>query len=290
MSYSDEQLEAAVEALSRARAASPRPRPWSPARRRACSGSSPRRSRRAAGSPRRTRQALTDALAVEDPAERDRALRTLLAEEARMGMMVGVAVGWALAEELRKPRRGGLRCRSSSSDTPPSSSPTATPTCSSTRSWRRTTRSRGRQRRRGRADPRTAHPRPLRPHGRRRRASPSARARQCIAVTELAGWLGEQGVENTVNPNIGGTVTTDWGSVKLVPAWHTNSRPRRHRDRPAERAHRPHRRQDDLPPRRHRAVQRPAPDRRAPPPRRRAGPDRRALHDGPRRRRPTPAA
>jgi L-ascorbate metabolism protein UlaG (beta-lactamase superfamily) len=48
---------------------------------------------------------------------------------------------------------------------------------------------------------------------------------QVIAVTELAGWFGEQGVENTVNPNIGGTVTTDWGSVKLVPAWHTNSAP-----------------------------------------------------------------
>jgi hypothetical protein len=28
------------------------------------------------------------------------AVRTLLAEEARMGMMVGVAVGWALAERL----------------------------------------------------------------------------------------------------------------------------------------------------------------------------------------------
>jgi hypothetical protein len=28
------------------------------------------------------------------------ALRTLLAEETRMGMMVGVAVGWALAERL----------------------------------------------------------------------------------------------------------------------------------------------------------------------------------------------
>ena len=28
-------------------------------------------------------------------------MRTLLAEEARMGMMVGVAVGWALAEELQ---------------------------------------------------------------------------------------------------------------------------------------------------------------------------------------------
>jgi len=35
--------------------------------------------------------------------ERITALRTLLAEEARMGMMVGVAVGWALAEELHHP-------------------------------------------------------------------------------------------------------------------------------------------------------------------------------------------
>jgi hypothetical protein len=35
--------------------------------------------------------------------ERLTAVRTLLAEEARMGLMVGVAVGWALAEELSKP-------------------------------------------------------------------------------------------------------------------------------------------------------------------------------------------
>jgi hypothetical protein len=35
--------------------------------------------------------------------ERMTAVRTLLAEEARMGMMVGVAVGWALAEELQRP-------------------------------------------------------------------------------------------------------------------------------------------------------------------------------------------
>ena len=34
--------------------------------------------------------------------ERVIALRTLLAEEARMGMMVGVAVGWALAEQLEE--------------------------------------------------------------------------------------------------------------------------------------------------------------------------------------------
>lgn len=35
-----------------------------------------------------------------DDEERLNAVRTLLAEEARVGMMVGVAVGWALAERL----------------------------------------------------------------------------------------------------------------------------------------------------------------------------------------------
>ena len=43
---------------------------------------------------------LRKALALTDDAERDAAVRTLLAEETRMGMLVGVAVGWALATEL----------------------------------------------------------------------------------------------------------------------------------------------------------------------------------------------
>jgi hypothetical protein len=43
---------------------------------------------------------LRKALALADDAERDAAVRTLLVEEARMGMLVGVAVGWALATEL----------------------------------------------------------------------------------------------------------------------------------------------------------------------------------------------
>jgi hypothetical protein len=38
-----------------------------------------------------------------DPDARIAAVRTLLAEEARMGMMVGVAVGWALHQELSNP-------------------------------------------------------------------------------------------------------------------------------------------------------------------------------------------
>ena len=33
------------------------------------------------------------------------------------------------------------------------------------------------------------------------------------------------------DPNLGGTVTTDWGSVKVVPAWHTSTTPGRDRDR-----------------------------------------------------------
>jgi L-ascorbate metabolism protein UlaG (beta-lactamase superfamily) len=47
----------------------------------------------------------------------------------------------------------------------------------------------------------------------------------CIAITELAGWLGDQGIEDVTDPNLGGTVTTDWGSVKVVPAWHTSTTP-----------------------------------------------------------------
>jgi hypothetical protein len=47
---------------------------------------------------------LAKLVALEDAGERHRAVRTLLAEEARMGMMVGVAVGWALAQELRGER------------------------------------------------------------------------------------------------------------------------------------------------------------------------------------------
>jgi hypothetical protein len=45
------------------------------------------------------------AATVPDPEERIAAVRTLLAEEARMGMMVGVAVGWALNEELTDSKR-----------------------------------------------------------------------------------------------------------------------------------------------------------------------------------------
>ena len=47
----------------------------------------------------------------------------------------------------------------------------------------------------------------------------------CVAVVEIASWLDEMGVEETFDPNLGGTVEFDWGSVKLVPAWHTSTLP-----------------------------------------------------------------
>ena len=47
----------------------------------------------------------------------------------------------------------------------------------------------------------------------------------CVAIVELAKWLEGQGVENVSDPNLGGTVEFDWGWIKLVPAWHTNTLP-----------------------------------------------------------------
>ena len=46
------------------------------------------------------------AATVPDSDERIAAVRALLAEEARMGMMVGVAVGWALREEMTDSTKG----------------------------------------------------------------------------------------------------------------------------------------------------------------------------------------
>jgi L-ascorbate metabolism protein UlaG (beta-lactamase superfamily) len=48
---------------------------------------------------------------------------------------------------------------------------------------------------------------------------------QCVAIAELSGELGDQGVENTTDPNLGGTVEFDGGWVRLVPAWHTSTTP-----------------------------------------------------------------
>jgi L-ascorbate metabolism protein UlaG (beta-lactamase superfamily) len=47
-----------------------------------------------------------------------------------------------------------------------------------------------------------------------------------VAIVEIANELSEEGLEKVSDPNIGGTVVFDWGSVKLVPAWHTSTTPK----------------------------------------------------------------
>lgn len=44
-----------------------------------------------------------------------------------------------------------------------------------------------------------------------------------IATHEIATWLEQQGVENAVGANFGGTVAFPGGTAKLTPAWHTSS-------------------------------------------------------------------
>ena len=46
-----------------------------------------------------------------------------------------------------------------------------------------------------------------------------------VAIVEIANELGEAGVEDVRDPNLGGTVEFDWGWVRLVPAWHTSTTP-----------------------------------------------------------------
>jgi len=49
---------------------------------------------------------------------------------------------------------------------------------------------------------------------------------EVIAIVEIAGELSGEGLEKVHNPNLGGTVSLDWGTVKLVPAWHTSTTPK----------------------------------------------------------------
>jgi hypothetical protein len=44
--------------------------------------------------------AISDSIAIEEPEQRLTAIRTLFAEETRLSMLVGVAVGFELAREL----------------------------------------------------------------------------------------------------------------------------------------------------------------------------------------------
>jgi len=46
-----------------------------------------------------------------------------------------------------------------------------------------------------------------------------------VAITEIAGEIGEEGIE-VVDCNLGGTAELDWASVRLTPAWHTSTTPK----------------------------------------------------------------
>jgi L-ascorbate metabolism protein UlaG (beta-lactamase superfamily) len=46
-----------------------------------------------------------------------------------------------------------------------------------------------------------------------------------VAITEIAGEIGEEGVE-VIDTNLGGTAEFDWGTVRLTPAWHTSTTPK----------------------------------------------------------------
>ncbi|WP_354698627.1 hypothetical protein DSM112329_04314 [Paraconexibacter sp. AEG42_29] len=45
------------------------------------------------------------------------------------------------------------------------------------------------------------------------------------AITEIAGELGEEGL-NAIDTNFGGTAEYEWGSVRIVPAFHTSTTPK----------------------------------------------------------------
>jgi hypothetical protein len=57
-------------------------------------------------------------VSTEDPEERSKAVRTLLADETRLGLLVGVAVGFELASEL-----ASARAQAGTPDTQPTDLP-----------------------------------------------------------------------------------------------------------------------------------------------------------------------
>jgi hypothetical protein len=61
------------------------------------------------------------AVSTEDEEDRGRAVRTLLADETRLGLLVGVAVGFELASEL-----ASARAQAGTPETPPSHPPAPT--------------------------------------------------------------------------------------------------------------------------------------------------------------------
>ncbi len=45
------------------------------------------------------------------------------------------------------------------------------------------------------------------------------------AITEIGGEISSAGEVTAIDTNLGGTATYPWGSVRMVPAWHTSTTP-----------------------------------------------------------------
>jgi hypothetical protein len=99
MAFSDAEVERAVDALSdpeRFREAEARVARMAPQLQRILNG-----ALHAGGWFGEAHEAeVRKALSAPDEGQRSAAVRTLVAEETRIGMLVGVAVGWELAREL----------------------------------------------------------------------------------------------------------------------------------------------------------------------------------------------
>ena len=159
------------------------------------------------------------AATVPDPDERIAAVRALLAEEARMGMMVGVAVGWALKEEMTDPTdtRGralkmeikfhGQSCFELSDGEATllidpflkPNNPAAVATAEEVEPTHIALTH-------GHAD----HIADAVPVAKRTGA-------HCVAIVELAEWLEGQGIEDVSDPNLGGTVELRLGLDQAGP-------------------------------------------------------------------------
>jgi L-ascorbate metabolism protein UlaG (beta-lactamase superfamily) len=49
---------------------------------------------------------------------------------------------------------------------------------------------------------------------------------EVLGIVEIANELSQDGLQSVHDPNLGGTVSFEWGSAKLVPAWHTSTTPK----------------------------------------------------------------
>jgi L-ascorbate metabolism protein UlaG (beta-lactamase superfamily) len=49
---------------------------------------------------------------------------------------------------------------------------------------------------------------------------------EVVAIVEIANELSAEGIAGVHDPNLGGTVSFDWGSVRLEPAWHSSMTPK----------------------------------------------------------------